>query len=307
MNETQTREVVRLTEAPNPALAHIWEEALLDEGIECRVVGDYLNAGLGDIGSLRPEIWVHEDDLERAREIIAEHEREAAQHRDEEASGAQRMLRSREQTRGFYNKISSFYDSLSDVAEEPIRRAALELLDPQPEERILEIGFGTGRCLVSLARAVGPEGKVSGLDLSEGMIKVAGENLAVSGLTQAVQLQRGDATELPYADGSMDAILMTFTLELFEPGEREKVLKECQRVLGLGGRIVVAGLSKEGEDGILVRAYEWGHQHFPNFLDCRPIRVGQVLANAGFQVSRVERRNIGLPVEIVQADKAQGE
>lgn len=63
-------DLVRLATAPNPALAHLWEQALHEEGIKARVVGDYLDAGLGDIPGLSAEIWVHRDDVARATEIL---------------------------------------------------------------------------------------------------------------------------------------------------------------------------------------------------------------------------------------------
>jgi hypothetical protein len=63
-------DVVRLATAPNPAQAHIWQQALRDEGISSRVVGDYLDAGVGDIPGLTAEIWVHRDDLARAEEVL---------------------------------------------------------------------------------------------------------------------------------------------------------------------------------------------------------------------------------------------
>jgi hypothetical protein len=63
-------DIVRLATAPNPTLAHIWEQALRDEGIPSRVVGDYLDAGLGDIPGLKAEVWVHRDDLARAEEVL---------------------------------------------------------------------------------------------------------------------------------------------------------------------------------------------------------------------------------------------
>jgi hypothetical protein len=66
-------DVVRLAEASNPVQAHIWEQALSDEGIECKVVGDYLAAGLGDIPGMLPEIWVHRQDLEKAQAILEHH------------------------------------------------------------------------------------------------------------------------------------------------------------------------------------------------------------------------------------------
>jgi hypothetical protein len=63
-------EIVRLATAPNPAEAHIWQQALANEGIKSRVVGDYLDAGVGDIPGLTAEVWVHRDDLARAEAIL---------------------------------------------------------------------------------------------------------------------------------------------------------------------------------------------------------------------------------------------
>jgi hypothetical protein len=63
-------DVVRLTTAANPVEAHILEQALLAEGIRCRVVGDYLGAGFGDVPGVRPEVWVHRDDLAAAEAVL---------------------------------------------------------------------------------------------------------------------------------------------------------------------------------------------------------------------------------------------
>lgn len=73
----QADEIVRLAKAFNPVQAHIWEQALTAEGIHCKVVGDYLDAGLGDIPGIRAEIWVHQSDFERARQILANHTTDA--------------------------------------------------------------------------------------------------------------------------------------------------------------------------------------------------------------------------------------
>jgi hypothetical protein len=63
-------DVVRLATAANPVQAHVWEQALTEEGIRCKVVGDYLDAGLGDIPGLSPELWVHRHDLARGQAIL---------------------------------------------------------------------------------------------------------------------------------------------------------------------------------------------------------------------------------------------
>jgi hypothetical protein len=62
--------IVRLATAANPVEAHIWEQTLLAAGIRCKVVGEYLDAGLGDVPGIRPELWVHSNDLTRAQEVL---------------------------------------------------------------------------------------------------------------------------------------------------------------------------------------------------------------------------------------------
>ena len=70
MAERNPHDVVRLVSAQNPPQAHIWEQALRAEGIECKVVGDYLDAGVGNIPGVGPEVWVHRDDLAAAEEVL---------------------------------------------------------------------------------------------------------------------------------------------------------------------------------------------------------------------------------------------
>jgi hypothetical protein len=76
-------DVVRVATAPNPAQAHIWQQALEAEGIRSQVVGDYLDAGLGDIPGVSAELWVHRDDLARAEEVL----RQGRQSASESAEG----------------------------------------------------------------------------------------------------------------------------------------------------------------------------------------------------------------------------
>ena len=220
-----------------------------------------------------------------------------------EAGEVLRVFQSKAETRAFYDKISHVYDLLAEHSEGPMRRSGLEKLNVQPGEKVLEIGPGTGHSLVSLAQAVGPTGKVYGLDLSEGMLAVAQANLQKAGFSERVELIAGDALHLPYASESLDAIFMSFTLELFDTPEIPMVLAECRRALRLGGRLAVVGISKEGEGGFVLHAFEWTHRHFPNLLDCRPIFVRKAMEAAGFHIASAERKMMWVPVEIVLARK----
>jgi hypothetical protein len=73
MTSEDRHDVVRLAAAANPFQAHIWQQALEQEGIRCQVLGDYLDAGLGDIPGFSAEVWVETADLARAEAILREH------------------------------------------------------------------------------------------------------------------------------------------------------------------------------------------------------------------------------------------
>jgi demethylmenaquinone methyltransferase/2-methoxy-6-polyprenyl-1,4-benzoquinol methylase len=216
-----------------------------------------------------------------------------------------RVLQTKSETKAFYNKISKVYDFLADQSEEPVRREGLEKLNARPGEKALEIGPGTGHSLVALAQAVGPNGKVYGIDLSDEMLKITHENLEKAGLAARAELICGDAEKLPFAAETLDTVFMSFTLELFDTPEIPKVLAECKRALRAGGRIVVVGVSQEGEGGVILQVFEWTHKHFPNFMDCRPIFVRNALEEAGFHIESVENRTMWVPVEIVLAVKSE--
>ena len=115
-------------------------------------------------------------------------------------------------------------------------RAVLRL---EPGERVLELGVGTGYYSLDLAEWLGPEGTLELFDLQQKFLdhvmRAAGER----GLANLVPTQ-GDATALPYEDGSIDAVVLTAVLG--EIPDRAAALREIQRVLKPGGRLVVGEL-----------------------------------------------------------------
>src|SRR5262249_44282760 len=83
MTDEHTADVVRLAAAASPAEAHIWQQALRDEGIRCRVVGDYLDYGYSGHPGQTAEVWVRRADRARAEEVL----RQRAHALPEEAAG----------------------------------------------------------------------------------------------------------------------------------------------------------------------------------------------------------------------------
>ena len=211
------------------------------------------------------------------------------------------MKQSHNSTRYNYDRLSRWYDWFAS-SEKHFTEIGLRMLKIQPGEKVLEIGFGAGQGLVALAHSAGETGKVYGIDLSEGMFRVAQARIARAGLSSRVELHLGDAANLPFEDDFFDAIFISFTLELFDTPEIPLVLGECKRVLREDGRLGVVALEKK--DCRAVKIYEWFHARMPALVDCRPIHARKTIEAAGFELAEASEEAMwGLPVEIVIARK----
>ncbi|MFC2095824.1 class I SAM-dependent methyltransferase [Candidatus Bipolaricaulota bacterium] len=263
--------------------------------------------------------------------------------RDEGASSQESRSKAdaKSVTKANYDRLSRWYDWMAGSSERKAVQAGLDLLAASEGETILEIGYGTGRAIEALARAVGESGHGIGIDISDGMRRVATARVQKAGLSEQVELVCGDATflaaeltrnatppllpkvssrspgyrlqpekaglplSLKHPEGMRDAIFMSFTLELFEEPEIPLLLAECRRVLKPSGRMVVVSMEKKANANAMVKLYEWAHRTFPKVVDCRPIHADRALAEAGFRVTQqTEMRMWGLPVSIVLAKKA---
>ena len=215
-----------------------------------------------------------------------------------------RVTRTREEAKAFYNQISRWYDLLAGTPEKKCWEVCVQKLRVQEGEQVLEIGFGTGSCLLNLAELVGNPGRVYGIDISEVMCEVAQEKVKTAGFKDRVGLRCGDAIHLPFDDNVVDVVIMNFTLELFDTPEIPILLSECHRVLRNNGRMGVVSLSKKQDAKVMIRIYEWAHRWFPRLVDCRPIFVEEAVFAAGFQPVDVADLSLWrLPVKVVVATK----
>jgi demethylmenaquinone methyltransferase/2-methoxy-6-polyprenyl-1,4-benzoquinol methylase len=218
-----------------------------------------------------------------------------------------RVTRSKEDARASYDRMSRWYDLIAGSSEWKFVQVGLDLLQAAEGEVVLDVGFGTGKSVLALARSVGETGRVYGIDLSEGMRRIASERIGEAGLSDRVDLQCGDAVKLPFENGFFNAVFISFTLELFDTPEIPLVLGECRRVLKGGGRIGVVSMAKVEQESLAVRLYEWARLRLPKYMDCRPIYVHDAVEAAGFPITEMKERQMwGLPVKIVLAKKAAG-
>jgi len=221
-----------------------------------------------------------------------------------QAPGILPVPRTKGEAKRTYDRISRYYDYLAGPFERKYAEMALKHLSIGKGETVLEIGFGTGHCLKRIAESVGPKGETYGIDISTGMMEMTKKSLEKADLEDRVKLFCGDAASLPFDDSTFNAVFMSFTLELFDTPEIPKVLEQIKRVLKPDGRLAVVSISKENGESIFLRLYEWTHNKWPKYVDCRPIYVEQSLIDAGYQIKSKEKVKIfRLPVEIIVAVK----
>jgi ubiquinone/menaquinone biosynthesis C-methylase UbiE len=121
-----------------------------------------------------------------------------------------------------------------------ITRARLRaVLQPQPRERMLEVGPGTGYYSLAIAEWTSPGGHLDIFDLQQEMLDHTMRRARQRGVTN-ITATRGDARELPYPDASFDAAFMAAVLG--EIPNQDAALREIARVLKPGGRLVVGEL-----------------------------------------------------------------
>jgi SAM-dependent methyltransferase len=116
----------------------------------------------------------------------------------------------------------------------PVRHARL-----RRGEVVLDVGCGAGIDTLLAARLVGPSGRVIGLDMTAAMVARTREHAETAGL-HWVEVREGVMEAIPLADGAVDVVVTNGALNLST--RKSRALAEMLRVLGPGGRLVLADL-----------------------------------------------------------------
>ena len=150
----------------------------------------------------------------------------------------------KEGIRKLFDNIAPDYDKLNHILSMNIdkgwrKKAVKELLDTNEPLNILDVACGTGDFTIEIAQKAPTGSKVTGIDLSEGMMKIGREKIKAAGVD--AQMVQGDCEELPYADNTFHRISVGFGVRNFE--HLEIGLQQMHRVITPGGKLVVLELS----------------------------------------------------------------
>ena len=132
---------------------------------------------------------------------------------------------------------------VEEWSEQTVRNALLRELAPLKGKRILDVGCGTGETVLKIARKVGSNGRVVGIDFSSEAIARAKEKAVKAGLSSIAEFRVADAERLPFENESFDAVISECVVCLTV--DKQHVLNEKVRVLKLGGRIVMHDVISE--------------------------------------------------------------
>lgn len=186
----------------------------------------------------------------------------------------------KEKIRDMFDSIAPEYDKLNhlmslDIDRSWRKRALRQIFSPTGAEKVghgsgdtagahplkvLDVACGTGDFSIAIAGEMirrsasssraenvenhgntGISGSVTGLDLSEGMLRIMKEKIHTAGLGGIVSCMSGDCEALDFPDGTFDRVAVAFGVRNFE--DRERGLREILRVLKPGGKLVILELS----------------------------------------------------------------
>jgi demethylmenaquinone methyltransferase / 2-methoxy-6-polyprenyl-1,4-benzoquinol methylase len=163
---------------------------------------------------------------------------------------------------GMFDAIAGRYDFLNHLLSGGIdrrwRRKAIRSLSLTGRERVLDLCTGTADLAIAARTASPGAARVVGVDFAGGMLRVGHEKVRHEELNHSIALVRGDATEIPAASRSVDAVTVAFGIRNVE--NTRAACAEIYRVLVPGGRIAILEFAMPTVPGVR-GAYLWYFKH----------------------------------------------
>ena len=153
-----------------------------------------------------------------------------------------------------FHSVANKYDLMNDVMSAGLHRSwkrfAVSVSGVNPGDKVLDIAGGSGDLSKLFAKKVGPTGQVILTDINASMLGVGRDRMLDAGLN--VPAMQCDAEKLPFPDQYFDCVIVAFGLRNMT--HKDKALAEMQRVLKVGGRLLVLEFSKVWQP--LSKAYD---------------------------------------------------
>ena len=163
-----------------------------------------------------------------------------------------------------FHSVAQKYDVMNDVMSAGLHRVwkkfALDVSGVKAGDSVLDIAGGSGDLSKLFAKKVGASGQVTLTDINASMLAVGRDRMIDAGLN--VPAMQCNAEALPFADNSFDCVIVAFGLRNMT--HKDIALKEMQRVLKVGGRLLVLEFSKVWQP--LEKAYDFYSFKFLPFM-----------------------------------------
>jgi phosphatidylethanolamine/phosphatidyl-N-methylethanolamine N-methyltransferase len=188
--------------------------------------------------------------------------------------------------RASYRRLSFVYDVLEGAIFHSGRKDAVALANRRPNQRILDVGVGTGLALPLYRK----DAWVVGIDASPEMLERAQARVRRKRLTNIAGLAEMDAMRTAFADRSFDAVVAMHVASVVP--DPLKLIAEMKRVCVPGGDIVV--VNHFASSGGPLRLIEEAARPFAEVIGFRPdVRLMHLADGARLQIAQVRRVNLG--------------
>ena len=222
-------------------------------------------------------------------------------------------LTKKKQVEQMFDNISPKYDLLNRVLSGGVdiqwRKKVIKIIQQAQPKSILDIATGTGDLAIMMAKST--DAKITGLDLSAGMLEVGRKKVAEEKLTNRIEMVQGDSENLPFPDNTFDCITVSFGVRNFE--NLSQGLKEINRVLKPNGTFVILEFSYPAKFpmkqlytfysstilpliGRMVSKDQSAYTYLPESISAFPQgeEMKGFLANAGFKNPKDQRLTFGI-------------
>ncbi|MGO8911318.1 MAG: class I SAM-dependent methyltransferase [Bradyrhizobium sp.] len=174
------------------------------------------------------------------------------------------------------------------VVNDKPNRLAIDALGPRPKDQVLELGFGPGWALRTIAARI-PGGRVFGIDQSDRMLEQAANINQAAIAAGRMQLIKGRFSPLPWIDCTFNKILLVNAAYFFDSAGNDAA--EVFRVLKPGGRLVVYVTARE-----TMEKWPFAGPDTHRTYDATELR--DLIENAGFQRAGIRIQTLTLPLGI---------